>query len=489
METLNPAQVKFFEETPCVVLSAIKSAMKWQEWLLDSITLMVSRETPSQPFVNLVSFQSGKTLYSVSISAESISQLSQKPNFGIVSPDMGAELMVETAMVKREPLDSTGLFYQGISFFSQGDFQCAGEIFEKLFKKVPEFPRASNLRGLCLRMTNRFQEAEQAYLHEIEINPRFPDAFCNLGVLYRKTNRDTMARMMFEKSLECDQFYFNALLQFSKLLMDTEGINSKLLSSINFRLLTLNANIPAALEHLVSLSYKGGMLFSEYSDRIRAESGILGNPAILPLMKRIEIFRLNGAFLAAGHGFIHLLERAESHPSIFNFILHWVAQRLKEIQKLLPNFMKESWERTQKDLFKRWPTVIEQDISEIPSLRKKLDALNPVTFFSLVLEEIFLDGQVTKEEGELIFRLKNALRIDETTYKKLLSEAKKQSEGHNLADEARDFDPRRLCKKLVALVGRDGKIEQSERTLLKVAGESLEIPLQELEAMLSEQCP
>ena len=240
--------IRQFEGAPGVSLRIDGGAMTWQDWMTDSLALMTSTENPAAPSLVLLSFMSGAPLAMTPIDDAVRQTLAQAEGHCLVCDDLGEDLLLEGILVKSEPLDTHGLFYSAIQRQTQGDLEGAVQAYQALVKECPRIPRVNNLLGLCLRLANRIEEAEQAYLREIEVSPYVPDAYCNLGILYAKSDREELGRTMFEKALDRDQFYLNALLQLSRILAAAESSPGRMACSVNLRLMATPSDIPQGQE-------------------------------------------------------------------------------------------------------------------------------------------------------------------------------------------------------------------------------------------------
>jgi tetratricopeptide (TPR) repeat protein len=82
--------------------------------------------------------------------------------------------------------------------------------------------------GLIYMNSNRTTEAEEFYLKEIRINPKFEHVYYNLGLLYYGTNRVEKALPLWEQILTMNPYYtdaYRALLQVYNQLNRQEDFN------------------------------------------------------------------------------------------------------------------------------------------------------------------------------------------------------------------------------------------------------------------------
>ena len=466
-----------FNSIPGAFLTPPGSLMAWQEWMTDSIALLPEQVTEGSPVpAALLSFSNAQPLMNVSIPWEFWKVAVANSSYLIASSDLTGEQQIEGSLLKVEPLDTTGQFLAGIRCQVQGDCQGALEAYRRVQAVNPAIPRVSNLQGLCYRMLNQTEDAEKAYLREMEICPDLPDSYCNLGILYRKTGRDNLARGMFEKSLDRNSMYWNALLQFSKFIFETEGASARLLSSLNHRLITLHQGFPQVQDHLANVAAKLNITFQDYLARIRQEAGVLADPAVLAFIKRTEELRLNGAYFSALRGYSLLLSRTPAGTPLESFLLNWIAKHLAAFELRIPEGLQEVFRRIKSDLIAERPSLATQDVQPLPP--PEIDGSGRLTaeeFFALVLEAIMKDGQIKPEEMQIVFRLKNSLRISEATHKAVFAQTARKMQSRCLSDDGGDFEPIALYKTLHEAVVRDGVVEASEKKLLEIAQEALEL--------------
>jgi tetratricopeptide (TPR) repeat protein len=486
---MNLAQFVSHDGIPSVAFRPEGGVLTWQDWMCDNLALMGSPRSDGTVGVRLFSFNSGQTLGEAALSSQEAELLRGSDRYLLETGELGDDLRWEAMMVKHEPCDLSGDLIAGIQAQSHGDLESAAAAYQRVRQRSPKLPRVANLLGLCLRLTGNVTEAEQAYLQETELMPQIPDAFCNLGILYLKTEREQLARTMFEKALDRDQFYLNALLQSAKMLAGHEKKPSRLAASLNLRLLTIYHDIPQVQEHLMKLATNLAMSAAEFSAFLRNESGVLSDPPFLLLMRRVESLRLNGAYLATMRGFAHLLRKAEGTP-LETFSGHWTARRLAVIEPFIPPPMQPAWRVAKQELVDRLPAGTMAETGEATTVAEpptRTTELTAEEFFEMALFEIMRDGQIKPFEAQILFRLKNALRIDEETHQRLFHKVEARLHQNPLVDDGQDdFQGERLFRQLVMAVLRDGRVEPQEKKLLTIAAESLELPAAEVRRIIAE---
>jgi len=75
-------------------------------------------------------------------------------------------------------------YSRALALMSHGRYQEAAELFARLEGWFQGSPRLLNGLGACLRYTGQFQEAEEALHRAIEAEPRYADAWNNLGCVH-----------------------------------------------------------------------------------------------------------------------------------------------------------------------------------------------------------------------------------------------------------------------------------------------------------------
>jgi tetratricopeptide (TPR) repeat protein len=96
----------------------------------------------------------------------------------------------------------------GIIAIDRRDYEAA-EDYLKRARAVEEDPSTLSLLGVALRNTGKGLEAEEAYRRAIQLDPKYEEAYFNLGVLLR-TDRPSEAQQLFRKALELDSEYAEA---------------------------------------------------------------------------------------------------------------------------------------------------------------------------------------------------------------------------------------------------------------------------------------
>lgn len=441
-------------------------AAQWPFWAVEQVTPLVV--SPPRE-VALFSFSSGRILARGECADPDVGN---GPSITLCG-DLPAAAQIESALLHADPIDRTGDFHRGIIHQTRGEFDAARQAFEAAIAAEPKLWRVHNLLGLCRRLSGDQTGAEDAYHQEIDRNPGSPDAHCNLGVLYLKTDRQHLARTQFEKALDRDPFYLNALVQLTRLARTQEGAQSPLIPPLAWRLFVLFSDLPAIRQHLDDLARDAQMPLDQYRSQCEGRAGLLRDPQLLTTMRRIEQLRHNGCLVQVWRGLDFLMAQTRTNPALSAMLTDWSARRMAAVNSLpVPPAIASTCTEIRTAVLARWPALATVSPSG-PALPTA--ALTAEQFFALALEEIFRDGQVTREETQLIMRLKNALRIDSETHQRLFNETASRYAGNTLADDGGDFDAQRLFRTLVLAVARDQRLDPGEKRLLDIACEALEI--------------
>jgi len=487
---MSETAFRMIEGVPAIVFRPAGGVMTWQEWMCQPVAVLV--ESPEKPDrAVLISFQSGAILTAMTIPPENLEAWKKSGLHLLACGDLPESQGADAAIVKREPFESSGHLCEGIGKQMRGELEAAIHAYHQAEEKIAELPRVANLRGLCLKLLGRHEEAEIAYRRELDVSPAMPDAFANLGILYARTGRPAEARAMFEKALDRDQFYLNALLHLARLLAVDEQRNSRLFSSLNMRLLAAWADLPQVQEHLLTMSAACGTRPAEFAAKLRAESGWLADPFLLQTMKRCELLRLNGAYLATLRGYGLLLDRSAGLP-IAPFFQNWTMRRCTLIEKMLDGIARKEWDSLGGEIRSRhpgWPPMLAREArpESVQGVRgESVSALTTEEFYVIVLTEIIRDGQVSRREAELIGRLKTAFGISEERHASMLERAVSTTVRSPMTDGGGEFNGERLLRCLAAAILRDGRIDEQERKFVMMAAQVLELSADTVKAAFRE---
>ncbi|MBF0410554.1 MAG: hypothetical protein HQM10_24625 [Candidatus Riflebacteria bacterium] len=449
----------------------------WEEWLTDNVAFLTLKEPSNKNFSGIfTSFATGNQLLQAPIASDVLNKLNEIKFYCLFPEHIGENYLWDGMMIKNEPIDISGKICEGITHALNGDFENAILSYCEALKVNPKLTRVNNLRGLCFRFMERYEEAEKSYDMEINVSPTSPDPYANLGIMYKRTGNLKLARTMFERALERDSFHLNSLLHLGRLLLDTDE-KSRMLSSVNFRLSALYSEITAVQEHLLSSSQKHELAIIDYIHKIRAESGLLSDPELLKFLRKLELFRLNGAFFASLRGLSHILINNSSNAVMKNFLINFSAKRIISIERNMPDHFKSRFSELRMNLFKDYPELsgpLKDPSAEFSfSLSRPEGQLTPAEFVEIFLEEIIRDGKISNSEKKVIIRLKNTFGLEERMIDTIMEKIRANSSRNALSETICDLNPTKLYDRLVAAVSRDGKTEASEERLLKLASEIL----------------
>jgi tetratricopeptide (TPR) repeat protein len=87
----------------------------------------------------------------------------------------------------------------GLEAKAEKRFAAAVESFRRAVEDRPDFPEAWNELGFVFRQTGRYQDALKAYDQALKLRPNFPEALEYLGEAYAKLGRLDDARAILER--------------------------------------------------------------------------------------------------------------------------------------------------------------------------------------------------------------------------------------------------------------------------------------------------
>lgn len=96
-------------------------------------------------------------------------------------------------------------FKRGVEEFKSGNYWGAAELFRLVTRNFSKNPKAWSYLSLSLsKIPNRLEEAEEALLQAIKLEPFSGEHYANLGHLYLKAGLSKRAHHQFEKALKLD---------------------------------------------------------------------------------------------------------------------------------------------------------------------------------------------------------------------------------------------------------------------------------------------
>lgn len=99
---------------------------------------------------------------------------------------------------------------QGIEFANAGDLQQAADAFLQAIKLNPNFAEAYNNLGVVLQASNRLEAAETCFCRAIKLAPNYLEALNNLGMFLTSCNRLDEAENCFQNAIKLNPSYLEA---------------------------------------------------------------------------------------------------------------------------------------------------------------------------------------------------------------------------------------------------------------------------------------
>lgn len=469
---------------PCLSFKVDGDFLTWQDWMTDSLNLLSYGDCLSTSQLALVSFQTGANLATFSLKQEEIKALLDSENYLFVCESVGKSYFYEGLMVKKDKIETSGNFLNGINLQATGEIDKAIEAYKSVIEQSPDTPRINNLLGLCYRIKKDYANAELAYQTAITISPEHAETYSNLGILYLKMGKEAEAERLFAKALERDQFYLNALLQYSKLISAKSDSSPQLVSSLNLRLLSAYSDLSIVQEHLTEVAQKFGIPLHEYITKLKSENGFMADQKTMLLIKRTENLRINGAIFAAIQGIKMLLAKCQNTPAS-NFIESWSASRITLMNKLIPSSMKQVWKEKIDELLEQYSSVKKYLVDNPQEVISS--PLTSEEFYAQVVFEMLRDGQIHPNQAKFLKNLQGLLKLSDEKVTELMQTVAKSAGSSPMGDrEDVAFNPKRLFKNLVRAVFRDGKVDDSEKKILVFASKAFGINSDEVNKIVAE---
>lgn len=120
-----------------------------------------------------------------------------------------AQMRVEEAARIREAL---ALGEKGDKAYREAKYEQAADLYAQAVSQYDEFFALWNNLGTALMEIDRYQQAEEAFIRASSLNPSDPRPLYNRGLLYRNRGYPHDARRYFERALDQDDSYLDALL-------------------------------------------------------------------------------------------------------------------------------------------------------------------------------------------------------------------------------------------------------------------------------------
>ncbi len=464
-------------KNPCIELNV--PLLTWQDWMHDNLSLL-SFYNENTAGVALFSFRTGTVLARINLKAEQIKELFGNEVIAVAPLSISEKIVNEGLVFKKEEFDDGGKFFRGILSQTAGDIEQAIACYKEVVLQKPGLYRAHSLLGLCYRIKGDNESAEKSYLQSIELKPQCPETLSNLGILCMKTGRAAEAEKLFNRALEADEFYLNALLNLSRIYRQNKNVLDSDYLRINLKLRQLYSSLPAVLECLNESAQLGKMTISQYSERLGSSSDYLNSSQIIKTMQSIETLVLNSASFAALAAIKRLI-KDNSDTFHFDELVAWGRARLDRLSLQAQSFK-------YLDLF----NAISVLQAEVPELKKtdQQNGFSPLTrieFFSLVILEVMRDGQIEQSEKKMVAKLKDFLEITDMQYQQIINKIRSQVRANPFIEkEPKGFQSLRLFRALVRSAFRDKVIEEEEKKILVFASKAFGVAQQDANRIMAE---
>ncbi|MGM0599366.1 MAG: tetratricopeptide repeat protein [Candidatus Rifleibacteriota bacterium] len=466
------------------------SSLEWHNWLHDNFSLL-SIASSDERALALFSFKTGEVLFQESMKEEQIKDILSRNVLALTNASDQQEL--ENMVFKFEAFDTSGYFFSGIHFHSQGEYKRALNCYEEALKINSQLYRTMNLAGLCYRLTDQPEKAEEKYLAAIKARPESPEAFSNLGTLYAKQGKNKEAEENFLKALEIDNFYLSALLKLARIYLDAGDIKNLKLGETCLKLSQLFPEIAATTEIIAKGAGLADSSPESFVDDLKDSFPLWTDQNSIQLMKNIEHCSLNGALFYALRDIRELLN-SEKNKESFSQIKDWCHKRFERIANYAKNLDHENLNSAVKkteELFSGTnPKAKENDNkneNDEESQDSSFDPLGSLEFFTHTLYEIMRDGEITETEKKMVKKLKGLLRVTDDKYKELVAKIKSQVKSNPLLDkEEKGFNPERFYKNLVRSAIRDNVVDEGEKKILVFASKAFGLSSEKANKIIAE---
>lgn len=139
--------------------------------------------------------------------------------------------------------EAIALFNQGQDAHEKGDLTSAIKFYDEALKIIPEFPEAEYQRGAAFLSLKKFEDAEKAFRHALELREDWTLPMAQLGSLLVIKNKFEEAEPLLVKAAESDDQNFLAFSALTELRLKTNAspeVLKELLGKI--QILTSKAN-------------------------------------------------------------------------------------------------------------------------------------------------------------------------------------------------------------------------------------------------------
>lgn len=464
------------------------SSLDWHNWLHDNFSLLSIADSDERALA-LFSFKSGEVLFQESMSEQQLKDILSRKVLALTNASDASEL--ENMVFKFEAFDTSGYFFSGIHFHSQGEYQRALNCYEEALKINPKLYRAMNLAGLCYRLTDNSEKAKEKYLASIKICPESPEAYSNLATLYAKQGKTKEAEEKFLKALEIDNFYLSSLLKLARIYLDVGDINNQNLQEICLKLSQLFPDLPVTHEIISKGAELADCSPEDFVNDLKESLPFWAEPNSIQLMKSIEKCSLNGALFYALRDICEFINGNRNNET-FNQKKEWCHKRFTRIAGYADTLGHDELNSAIKKaagLFSAGDKLEEEDQKETKKESKNtgFDPLGSLEFFSHALYEIMRDGEITETEKKMVKKLKGLLRVTDEKYKNLVDKIKEEVKSNPLLNkEEKGFNPERFYKNLVRSAIRDKVVDEGEKKILVFASKAFGLSPEKANKIIAE---
>lgn len=105
------------------------------------------------------------------------------------------------------------------------NIETAKSLFENILLDNPDQPIINNVLGTIYLNSGQIDLSIEYFNREIKLNPKFSDAFCNLGLAYKRLKKDSLAKQNYKKAIKYNPKNFVAYFNFANLYKDRNEIS------------------------------------------------------------------------------------------------------------------------------------------------------------------------------------------------------------------------------------------------------------------------
>ena len=114
---------------------------------------------------------------------------------------------------------------QAITAHSEGKFEEAKKIYQKILETNPDMHEIQNNLGLVLFKLGKLSEAETSLRKAISIKPDYAEAYYNFGTILLKLNKLDQAENCFKKAIKIKPDYINSIVNLAETLFKLDSFN------------------------------------------------------------------------------------------------------------------------------------------------------------------------------------------------------------------------------------------------------------------------